>query len=225
MSIYRKLLGTDFGKLHPKMQERCGLSPEKGIFMKGAGQMDRIWNAGIHTKPFLQLATMRNVMFPETGTKIPFTIENYSYTDSFGRETIAWIRKFYFKNTTRNFDETMVYSEKQKRIISYLGTKQHRVADLELKANADGSITIRSGAQRFYENQISFNYPDLFSGIAEVNEAYDEKNDRFTISVKVNNKTFGEVFGYSGFYKAEYANIKPGEIPAYAKPLREEVRE
>ncbi len=225
MSIYKKFLGSDFQKLHPKMQERFGLSADEGMFMKGTGKMDRIWNAGFHTKPFLYLGTMRNIMFPETGTNIPFTIENYCYIDSFGRETVTWIRKFYFEKKTRCFDATMVYSEKQKRIIDYLGTKQHLVTDLDLKVNSDGSITIKSGPQRFYENKINFNFPNLFTGNAEVNESYDEKNDQFNISVKVSNNTFGAIFGYKGFFKAEFKKIEADQIPAYAKPLREESRE
>ena len=37
--------------------------------------------------------------------------------------------------------------------------------------------------------------------------------------------TFGDIFGYNGYFKAEFKTVKPGEIPAYAKPLREENRE
>ncbi|MEO5643020.1 MAG: DUF4166 domain-containing protein [Bacteroidia bacterium] len=225
MSIYKKMLGSDFQKLHPKMQERFDLSIENGMRMKGTGQMDRIWNAGIHTKPFLQLGTMRNIMFPETGKDIPFTIENYCYLDSFGRETVTWIRKFYFEKKTRNFDATMVYSNKQNRIIDYLGNKQHLVTDLDLKVTNEGGIIIRSGPQRFYEKKLGFDFPELFSGNAVVNESYDENTGRFNISVKVHNKTFGDIFGYNGFFKAEFKNIEPENIPAYAKPLREEIRE
>lgn len=225
MSIYKKYLGHDFEKLHPKMQERFGLSVENGLSMKGTGKMDEIWNAGMHTKPFLHLGTTRNIMFPETGKNIPFTIENYCYVDSFGRETVAWIRKFYFEKKTRNFDATMVFSEKQHRLIDYLGNMQHLVTDLELKANDDGSLTIRSGPQRFYEKKVGFDFPELFSGNAEVHESYDEKNDRFCISVNVSNKTFGKIFGYNGYFKAEFTKIRTEDIPAYARPLREEIRE
>lgn len=225
MSIYKKYLGSDFAKLHPKMQERFGLSCENGLSMKGTGKMDRIWNAGLHTKPFLHIGTARNIMFPETGNDVPFTIENYCYIDSFGRETVAWIRKFYFEKKTRHFDATMVFSDKQHRLIDYLGNKQHLVTDLELKVKSDGSLTIRSGPQRFYEKKVGFNFPQLFSGNAEVHESYDEKNDRFNISVNVSNKTFGTIFGYTGYFKAEFKKISAEDIPAYARPLREEIRE
>jgi len=225
MSIYKKYLGNDFSKLHPKLQERFNLSIENGLSMKGTGKMHHIWNAGLHTRPFLQLGTMRNIMFPESGEDVPFTIENYCYLDSFGRETVAWIRKFHFGEKIRNFDATMVFSEKQHRLIDYLGNKQHLVTDLELTANDDGSLTIRSGPQRFYEKKVGFDFPPLFSGNAEVHESYDAENDRFNISVVVSNKTFGNIFGYNGYFKAEFKKLNTEDIPAYARPLREEIRE
>ncbi|KAA9340268.1 DUF4166 domain-containing protein [Adhaeribacter soli] len=225
MSIYKKYLGSDFEKLHPKMQQRFGMSSRNGLAMIGTGKMDRIWNAGLHTLPFLHFGTLRNIMFPETGTDIPFSIENYVYEDSLGRETVTWIRKFHFPEKLRRFDATMIYSEKERRIIDYLGNKQHLAVDIDMHINSDGSVTIRSGNQRFYEGPVAFNFPDMFSGNAEVNEAYDEEQDLFRISVKVSNKTFGDIFGYNGWFKAEFKQVAPEAVPAYARPLREEVRE
>ncbi len=225
MSIYRKYLGADFEKLHPKMQQRFGMSSENNLAMIGTGKMERIRNAGLHTLPFLYVGTFRNIMFPETGENIPFTIENYAYKDSFGRETVTWIRTFHFPKKQRRFDATMIYSKKEGRIIDYLGNKQHLAVDIAIKVNPDGSVTISSGNQRFYEGWLAFKFPDMFSGNAEVNESYDESQDLFRISVKVSNKTFGELFGYTGYFKAELKTVAPTEIPAYAKPLREEIRE
>ncbi|CAN5906651.1 hypothetical protein BH11BAC7_BH11BAC7_28150 [soil metagenome] len=89
MSIYKEILGSDFEKLHPKLQQRYGLSCEREIFIKGTGTMTHVWNAGIHVRPFLYLGIASNIMFAETGKNIPFTIENYCYKDSFGRETVS----------------------------------------------------------------------------------------------------------------------------------------
>jgi len=225
MSIYKKYLGSDFDKLHPKMQQRFSMSSENGLTMIGTGKMERIWNAGFHVLPFLHFGTRRNIMFPETGQDIPFSIENYAYKDSFGRETVTWIRQFHFAKKTRHFDATMIFSEKENRIVDYLGNKQHLAVDIDMKVNPNGSVTIQSGNQRFYEGPIAFRFPEMFSGKAEVNEFYDEAEDIFRISVKVSNKTFGDIFGYNGFFKAEFKKVKPEEIPAYAKPLREENRE
>lgn len=225
MSIYSKYLGSDFGKLHPMMQRRFGLGPEDGVYMLGRGMMTRIWNAGLHTRPFLYLGTRRNIMFPETGRDIPFTIENYAYYDTFGRETVAWIRKFDFPGRSRNFDATMVHSPERGTIVDYLGTMQHMVVDIAMKANDDGSMTITSTNQRMYIGKKRLVFPNLFSGDAEVNERYDEDKKRFGISVMVGNRTFGEICGYEGYFVAEYKGLAPGGVPAYVRPLREERRE
>lgn len=44
------------------------------------------------TLPLLYVGTWRSIMFPERGRNVPFTIENYAYRDSLGRETVSWAR-------------------------------------------------------------------------------------------------------------------------------------
>jgi len=41
----------------------------------------------------------------------------------------------------------------------------------------------------------------------------------------VNNSVWGPLFGYNGWFDAEWINCKPGEVPSDVKPLREERRE
>jgi len=56
--------------------------------------MDEIWRGPVVAVPFLRLGTMRHILFPEQGTGIPFTIENYAYRDGYGRETVTFVRTF-----------------------------------------------------------------------------------------------------------------------------------
>lgn len=224
MSIYKQYLGKDFDRLHPKMQARFGISSERPVYMLGTGTMEYIRNAGWYTLPFLYLGTLRNIMFPETGRNIPFTIENYGYKDSFGRETVSWNRKFHFSKKTRRFDATMIYNEQERSIVDYLGNRQHLAVDIGMKVNEDGSVTIQSDHQRFYEGRIAFRYPGCFTGNATVQESYDERKDVFHIQVTVGNKTFGTLFQYKGYFKAAFKELEHG-IPADAKPLREEIRQ
>src|SRR3712207_6918039 len=46
------------------------------------------------TVPFLQLGRVRNILVPDTGTDVPFTIENYPYRDPFGREAVTFVREY-----------------------------------------------------------------------------------------------------------------------------------
>lgn len=77
-SIFERALGADFGRLHPRLRERFGFSSADRVGCVGTGVMDEIWRGPAVAVPFLHLGTMRHILFPECGTGIPFTIENYA---------------------------------------------------------------------------------------------------------------------------------------------------
>ena len=223
-SIYQHVLGPDFNRLHPEIQRRFGFSSSDNIASIGRGVMEEIWKGRFYTLPFLYIGTWRRIMFPETGRNIPFTIENYAFVDSFGRETISWVRTFQ-SSRTRRFDAYMVYGQTRGRIVDYLGSHQHLAVDIELSVDNEGGLCLRSGAQRFYEGVIGFNFPMLFSGIATVREWYDVNAQRFQISVDVRNRVWGRLFGYRGSFEVEWLKISAGAVPRHILPLRQEGRE
>jgi len=222
-SIYQRALGPEFSKLHPQIQRRFGLSSEVGIAAIGSGTMDRIWHGAPYTLPFLYLGTWRSIMFPERGENVPFTIENYAYRDALGRETVTWVRTFAARKT-RRFDAYMIYSEERQCIVDFMGTHQHLAVDLEANVSPEGGLRIISGAQRFYEGPIGFRFPMLFSGIANVCEWYDDKEQCFRIEVSVSNRTWGKLFGYSGRFQVEWKAVAPDGVPATILPKRVEAR-
>ncbi|TVX97688.1 DUF4166 domain-containing protein [Cohnella terricola] len=223
-SIYEQALGNDFRKLHPRIQERFGFSSKDGISSVGHGVMERIWYSKWAAIP-LYAGTLRHIMFPQGGVDVPFTIGNYAYVDSFGRETVTWCRKFKFRNAVRSFDATMIYSDRRQGIVDYLGTKQHLAVDLQMKAKANGGIQIRSGEQRFYEGPVGFRFPKRLTGIADVCEWYDDEEETFKISVNVTNPLLGPVFRYNGRFQARFERRDVATLPLDVKPLREERRE
>ena len=78
-SIYQRVLGSDFARLHPEIQRRFGFASTDGVAAVGHGVMDEIWRGRFYTLPFLYVGTWRRIMFPETGRNMPFTIENYAF--------------------------------------------------------------------------------------------------------------------------------------------------
>lgn len=225
-SIYQQVLGSDFDKLHPEIQKRFGFNSNDNIASIGRGVMQSIWYGKPYTLPFLYIGTWRNIMFPQKGKNIPFTIENYAYKDTFGRETVTWVRKYQFPKQMRRFDASMIYSEQRNRIIDYLGTHQHLAVDIEMTVAENGGIKLRSGEQRFYEGFLSFKFPMLFSGEANVCEWFDDKEQKFKISVVVSNKTWGKLFGYEGTFEVDYIDVNSkADIPKDVMPIREEIRE
>ena len=223
-SIYQRVLGSDFERLHPEIQRRFGFSSADRLASIGRGVMEEIWRGRFYTLPFLYVGTWRRIMFPEVGRDIPFTIENYAFVDRFGRETVSWIRTFASRRT-RRFDAYMIHSEERGRIVDYLGSHQHLAVDIDLSVDETGALRLRSGAQRFYEGSVAFGFPMFLSGIAEVREGYDEKEKRFRISVDVRNRTWGPLFGYRGSFAVEWKTVEPGAVPPHILPLRQERRE
>ena len=225
-SIYQQVLGSDFQKLHPQIQKRFGFDSTKRIASIGKGIMQRVWYGPIYTLPFLYVGTWRNIMFPQKGTDVPFTIENYAYKDKFGRETVTWVRKYRFPNRERRFDATMIYSDERKRIVDYLGTHQHLAVDIEIKVAENGGLSLSSGEQRFYEGTLGFKFPMLFSGKANVCEWFDDREQKFKISVVVSNKVWGKLFGYEGTFETLYIPVNSiADIPKDVLPVRQEIRE
>jgi hypothetical protein len=223
-SIYERVLGSDFGRLHPQIQRRFGFSSADGVASIGRGIMDEIWKGGPWTVPFLYCGTWRRILFPETGRNIPFTIENYAFVDDFGRETVSWIRTFE-STRTRRFDAYMILSERRGRIVDYLGSHEHLAVDIDLSVDPNGGIHLRSGAQRFYEGLIGVRFPLLISGVADVREWFDERDQRFHIVVDVRNRAWGRLFGYRGSFDVEWRDITPGLIPVHVAPRRQQRRE
>lgn len=224
LSIYQIALGSEFDRLHPEIQKRFGLHSSQHQAAIGRGIMEEVTHGSPITLPFLYVGTWRSIMFPEQGKNIPFTIENYAFTDDFGRETVTWVRTFETR-PRRRFDAYMIYSAQRGRIVDYLGTHEHLAVDIDLSVDDEGGLRLRSGAQRFYEGIVGFDFPMQFSGLADVREWYDEREGRFRIEVRVTNPTWGTLFGYRGWFDVEWKSVTPEQVPASIKPVRFEARE
>jgi hypothetical protein len=225
-SIFELALGNDFHRLHPMLQKRFGVDTEAGYACVGRGTFSDVRRGAWWTVPFLQLGAYRNILFPDQGNNIPFTIENYPYIDGFGRPTVTFVRTLELSNSKRRrFDATMVHSNHTGGIVDYLGTHQHLATDLALEVMADGSLHLQSGAQRFYEGSTTFEFPALCTGTADLYESFDDARGVFTIQMQVRNPLLGFLFGYRGEFTCTYPALQDGGIPEHLKPVREECRE
>ncbi|MFM9626781.1 MULTISPECIES: DUF4166 domain-containing protein [Streptomyces] len=223
-SIFRKAMGAGFDRLHPQLQRRFSVGLESGEACTGRGVMDRVWHGGAFVKPFLALGGTRNILVPRAGRAVPFVIENVPYTDSFGRETVTFVRTFDLPGGPRRFDAQMVLGPKGDRVLDYLGTHQHLATDLYFHAEADGSLLIRSGTHRFREGVVDARVPELIGATAEVRESYDDGAGRFRIRVRVVNRYFGPLFGYEGSFTATYSDVRARGVRPGLRPVREEAR-
>ena len=222
-SVFQHALGADFDRLHPQLRRRFGVDGDADLGCVGTGVMDRVWRGAAFTSPFLHFGAQRHILFPETGRHVPFTIENYAYTDSYGRPTLTFVRTFQVApHRLRRFDATMVWSTRREVLVDYLGTHQHLAVDLHLAVDSTGALTIRSGLQRF-RNGLSC--PGVLTGEARVREWYDQRAGHFGIEVTVTSRRFGPLFGYTGSFTVRYVGPDRAPVPAAVRPLRENPRE
>jgi len=219
-SLFRAAMGADFDKLHPQLQRRFDVGLDTGTACVGRGTMSEIRRGPWWTVPFLQIGRLRNILIPDVGTDVPFTIANYPYRDPHGRETVTFVREYRMGGRQRRFDATMVAG--RGGIVDYLGTHQHLAVDLDVRAESDGSLVLRSGAQRFHEGPLSFRFPMIFSGSATLRERYDESDGRFHVDLRVENTRLGFLFGYRGSFTCEW--IPASDSPESYKPRRHERR-
>ncbi|AIS00599.1 DUF4166 domain-containing protein [Streptomyces glaucescens] len=223
-SIFRTAMGPDFDRLHPELKRRFSVGLASGEACTGRGVMSRIWHGGAFVKPFLALGATRNILVPRTGRDVPFTIENVPYTDTFGRETVSFVRTFRLPGRPRRFDAQMVLSPKGDRVLDYLGTHQHLASELHLSAEPDGSLLIRSGEHRFREGPVDVRVPGPIGATAEVRESFDDATGRFRIRVRVVSERFGPLFGYEGGFTATYTDVRARGVRPGLRPVREESR-
>jgi hypothetical protein len=217
-------MGADFDRLHPELRRRFSVGLAGGEACTGHGVMERIWHGRGFVKPFLALGGTRNILVPRAGRHVPFMIENVPYADTFGRETVSFVRTFDLPGRSRRFDAQMVLSPKGDRVLDYLGTHQHLASDLHLSAEPDGSLLIRSGEHRFREGPVDVRVPQLIGADAEVRESYDDSTGRFRIRVRVENRRFGPLFGYEGTFRATYTDVRTRGVRPGLRPVREEAR-
>lgn len=219
-SIFQEAMGPDFVRLHPMLQRRFSVGLESGEACTGRGVMSEVRRGPWWTVPFLQLGRLRNILVPDTGQDVPFTIENYPYRDPLGRETVTFVREYVIRGRRRRFDATMVRAGDT--VVDYLGTHQHLAVDLDLRADDQGGLILTSGAQRFYEGPLGFRFPLLLSGRAHLHEWYDEADEVFRVDLEVTNDRFGFLFGYRGSFTCEWTTAH--DAPERLKPRRHEAR-
>ena len=219
-SIFESALGADFARLSPMMQKRFSMGLDSGYACVGTGVMSRIRRGPWWVVPFLYIGKLRNILIPDVGENVPFTIENYPYRDPFGRETVTFVREYRVRRKPSRFDATMILGDGH--VLDYLGTHQHLAVDLELSVDDDGALLLTSGAQRFYEGPLGFSFPPVFSGRAKLRERFDEDAGVFTIQMEVYNRVFGFLFGYEGEFTCEFPPAS--DAPDRLKPVRHEGR-
>lgn len=202
MTIYQSVLGDDFFKLHPKLQERYSFS--EGKQFTATGTMAVIQQGAWYIRPFLYVTAKMKFLFPESGVSVPFQITNHSFIDEKGRSTIYWNRIFYFPKKTRYFDATMTKSNKGNYVHDELGNPSFVSSALHFHVTDSGELRIHSGIQHVNLGPWKFKLPSFLTGQVKVEEGYSIEQEVFTIRVTITNVMVGRILMYEGEFTASH---------------------
>ncbi|SEH48001.1 protein of unknown function [Halobacillus karajensis] len=206
-SIYHRALGEEFHNLHPELQKKYGLTSKQNLMVLGQGRMTEIRGTHPLLRPFLQMGSKDHLVFAERGRDVPFTLENYVYDDEKGRETVSWIRRFFFPYAIRGFDAAMRYDEEKESLVDDLGKSGLMQTELDIHVTVEGGLYMESKAINV-NGGISMTAPTT-----SVYEHYDEEEEAFRIHVHAEHPWLGTLMMYEGTVHTEFLPMTYNNIP------------
>lgn len=197
--IYQALLGETFHQLHPKIQHRYSITPDKPFYAKGI--MHSIETGSKLLMPMYQLGKHMHFLFPEKGQQIPFTLKTTCTHVSQHLYFISFERKFYFPHATRSFHTTTMIDLASNSVRDYLGEPYLISADLLFHVTKDGSLINESGRQHAVLGKKEIPLPSLLSARGHAIDGYNNDKDVYTIAVTTYNPLLGRIANYYGEFK------------------------
>ncbi len=211
--VYERALGDATTDLHPKIRERYDRSPEDDAVCIGRGEMDI--TRGTHVLPALYAMPRLNLLFPEAGHDVPFSVRTAGFRDDAGHEVLATIREFEFPGRRRRFDSLTLWDGPGGRLLDFLGTGGHLVTELYPRVEA-GALVVESGRQWLRVGGRYASLPDPLAASVEVRDRYDEADGRYHVHAVVENPLAGHVLTYRGTFTEETEDL--GSVPADLRP-------
>ncbi|MFC7248969.1 DUF4166 domain-containing protein [Halomicroarcula sp. GCM10025324] len=208
--VYERALGDVTADLHPKVRERYSIGPEDGVTV-GRGEMDIL--RGTHVLPVLYAMTARDMLFPEAGHDVPFTVTTVGY-ELDGHEAMTTRREFHFDHRTRRFDTVTVWDSAGERLLDFLGRGGLVATELHPRVE-DGALVVEAGRQWVHLGDRYVELPAPLVAGVEVSDRYDETGERYHVLASVENPLAGHVLSYRGSFtqalteREEVGDLRP----------------
>jgi hypothetical protein len=203
--IYEHALGSEVDELHPKVRERYSIDSDDNLISIGRGKMDI--SRGTHVLPALYVMPARNLLFPEAGDNVPFTLKTIGFREESGYEVLATIREFDFDQTHRRYDSLTVWDADNERLLDFLGTGGNLVAELNPRVEG-GILIVESNRQWFRFDDQYVRLPESLAVSVKIRDRYDEVDDQFYVNAVIENALAGHVFSYRGMFTHETDEIE-----------------
>lgn len=221
-SVYRSVLGPDFERLQPELQDYFSAAPGDGIYGEGTGVFETAGCPRPWLRPLLKLMPVSNAFFPDYGTNVPFTIRNYPHWDPENRPSLTAVRTFRFPAGNRVFEDTTTLTGPG-QLTDYLGRNRNLATDLVLTVTGDGHLRMDSPGSRLFLGPLRLPLPAFAAADAHVEQWYDAGAGLFRIRTRVVQRQVGTIFVYDGSFSYEQFRWN-GQLPEDAVPARWEPR-
>ncbi|WP_226021548.1 DUF4166 domain-containing protein [Halomicrobium salinisoli] len=211
--VYERALGDAAEDLHPEVRDRYALGPDDDVATVGRGRMDI--ERGTLALPALYPMPVRNLLFPETGRDVPFSVTTAAWRDEAGHEALTTRREFEFDEQTRRFDSVTVWDAEAERLLDFLGTGGHVVSELHPRVE-DGALVVESGRQWARIGGRYVRTPGPMAVDVEVRDRYVESEGHFRVDATVDSTLVGRVLSYRGTFTQEEREME--SVPADLRP-------
>ncbi|MEF8850928.1 MAG: DUF4166 domain-containing protein [Haloarculaceae archaeon] len=211
--VYERALGEAADDLHPRVRERYAIGPGDGAVV-GRGEMDI--DSGTLALPALYAMPARDLLFPETGTDVPFTVTTVAYRQD-GYEAMTTRREFDFGDTDRRFDSVTVWDHEHDRLLDFLGRGGLVASELRPRVE-DGALVVGGGRQWARVASRYVPLPGPLAADVEVRDRYDDDGERYRVFGTVRNALAGRILRYRGTFTQTVGAMDP--VPPEFKPTR-----
>lgn len=211
--VYERALGEAADSLHPRVRERYAIGPGDGAVV-GRGEMDI--DNGTLALPALYAMPAHDLLFPETGTDVPFTVTTAAYRQD-GYEAMTTRREFDFGDTERRFDSVTVWDHEHDRLLDLLGRGGLVASELRPRVE-DGVLVVGGGRQWARAGSRYIRLPGPLAADVEVRDRYDEGDEQYHVLGTVRNPLAGRILRYGGSFTQTVETMDT--VPADLKPTR-----
>jgi hypothetical protein len=209
-ALFERALGGAWSRLHPQVTDRYGLVAGEDRQAVGRGTMSRLDRHPLAFPAFRVLA-FDDVLVPESGIDVPFTITTTAFVDDAGYEAL-FLRREFETEPPRQFVDTLRWNPRRECLTDLLGNRGHIAVDINLD-EADGALELTLGRQWLRAGGRYLPLPGPAIPTGTLRDWYDDR-EQFRVAADVESPLLGTIFGYEGHFEnsfRESTEIDPGE--------------
>lgn len=189
-------LGPHRGELPQAFVDQYLFSPGERVVLEGT--MERVWRRGRWLWPFFWLASWSDLLFPETGTDVPVTVDIRAAKARAPRH--LWRRDFRFPGgRKRRFTSKIEYDDRLGSVIEAVGPAMALAIAWEMRFEPPSTLHLDCTGWVLRLGSLCVRLPEWLLGGGRAIETAPSP-DSIGIDFTVSHPLLGDVFGYAGTF-------------------------